>query len=58
MFWVKSCPKCHGDLYRDSDTYGTYIACIQCSHYLTQVEEAEVGLSSGRLERRKRLRRL
>ncbi len=51
MFWFKSCPKCHGDLYRDSDTYGTYIACMQCSHYLTQVEEAGVGLSTGTLER-------
>ncbi len=47
MFWFKSCPKCRGDLYRNSDAYGTYIACMQCSHYLTQVEEAKVGLSRG-----------
>ncbi len=53
MFWFKSCPKCHGDLYRNSDTYGTYITCMQCSHYLTQIEEAMVGLSSNTLERRK-----
>lgn len=50
MFWFKSCPRCHGDIYRDSDAYGTYIACLQCGHYLTQVEEAGVGLSPGTLE--------
>ena len=53
MFWFKSCPKCHGDIYRDSDAYGTYISCLQCGHYLTQVEETKVGLSPGRLELRK-----
>ena len=53
MFWFKSCPRCHGDLYRDSDSYGTYIACLQCGHYLTQVEEAKVVPSTDTLERRK-----
>ena len=53
MFRFKSCPRCHGDLYRDSDIYGTYIACLQCGHYFTQVEEAKVGLSPDTLERRK-----
>ena len=45
MFWFKSCPKCQGDLYRDTDSYGSYVACIQCSHYLTEVEEARLGSS-------------
>ena len=44
MFWFKSRPKCHGDLYRDSDNYGTYIACMQCSHYLTQADETRLEL--------------
>ncbi len=48
MFWFKSCPKCHGDLHRDSDTYGTYIACMQCSHYLTQADETRLELFSSR----------
>ena len=30
---------------------GGYIACMQCSHYLSQVEEARVGLSTDTLER-------
>ena len=49
MFWFKSCPKCHGDLYRDSDTFGTYIACMQCSHYLTEADEARLELSTSKL---------
>ncbi len=49
MFWFKSCPKCHGDLYRDSDTFGTYIACMQCSHYLTEADEMCLELSSARV---------
>ena len=48
MFWFKSCPKCHGDLYRASDTYGTYIACMQCSHYLTQADETRLELFSSK----------
>ena len=50
MFWFKSCPKCHGDLYRDSDVYGSYVACVQCSHYLTGAEEARLGSSGAQLE--------
>ena len=34
MFWLKSCPKCHGDLYQGNDLYGTYISCLQCGHYI------------------------
>ena len=50
MFWFKGCPKCHGDLYSDTDVYGSYAACIQCSHYLTEAEEARLGLSGAQLE--------
>ena len=39
MFWLKSCPRCHGDLYEGRDFYGLYIACLQCGHYLGEAEE-------------------
>ena len=39
MFWLKSCPKCGGNLYEDRDQYGAFISCVQCGHYLTQAEE-------------------
>jgi len=45
MFYFKACPKCRGDLFQSSDVYGSYIACIQCAHYLTDAEEAQLGYS-------------
>ena len=40
MFWLKSCSRCHGDLYEDHDIHGSYVTCLQCSHYLTMEDEA------------------
>ena len=42
MFWLKNCPRCHGDLCDKNDNYGDYIGCFQCGHYLTADEEAYV----------------
>lgn len=41
MFWFKSCPKCQGDLYRDTDQFGVFISCVQCGRSLTQLEETQ-----------------
>ncbi len=30
MFFFKGCPKCHGDLYVDGDSYGAFVECLQC----------------------------
>jgi hypothetical protein len=30
MFWFKKCPRCSGDLYEESDQYGSYVTCVQC----------------------------
>ncbi len=50
MFWLKACPRCHGDLYNNTDEYGSYVACLQCSHYLTEAEEALLSSSGTQLE--------
>jgi len=42
MMWLKSCPRCSGDLYKRKDVYGDYIACIQCGHYLGESEQARL----------------
>lgn len=42
MFWLKSCPRCQGDLYDSKDIYGSYIDCFQCGHYLTAEEDAQL----------------
>ena len=30
MIYLKSCPKCHGDLTLGRDSYGTFMSCLQC----------------------------
>ena len=30
MMHLKSCPKCQGDMYVDSDAYGPFHQCLQC----------------------------
>ena len=37
--WLKSCPRCRGDLYENRDIYGRYVDCLQCGHHMTEVEE-------------------
>jgi DNA-directed RNA polymerase subunit M/transcription elongation factor TFIIS len=33
MMWrLKSCPKCEGDLFIDSDANGWYVQCLQCGY--------------------------
>lgn len=34
MLWLKSCPRCGGDLVLERDRYGPYIYCVQCGHEL------------------------
>ena len=31
MVWMKNCPRCGGDIYCESDVYGSYIECAQCA---------------------------
>ena len=40
MFWLKGCPRCHGDLFQERDQYGWYVLCFHCGHYLSEGEEA------------------
>ena len=42
MYWLKNYPRCSGDLFENSDDYGSYIDCFQCGHSLTAVEEADI----------------
>lgn len=30
LLYLKSCPRCHGDLHHDRDHYGAYLQCVQC----------------------------
>lgn len=46
MMWLKSCPRCNGDLYENKDPYGRYVSCVQCGYYLSEVEEVVLRYSS------------
>jgi len=39
MFMLRSCPRCLGDLYQQSESNGYYVRCLQCGH--------EIQLSRG-----------
>ena len=41
MFWLKECPRCSGDLYKDHDQYGSFVTCMQCG--LTRDVSRRVG---------------
>jgi hypothetical protein len=48
-YWLKTCPRCHGDLREESDVYGKYVACVQCG-YILPAEEEELLVATGLLE--------
>jgi hypothetical protein len=39
MYWLRSCPRCKGGLFREDDLYGSYVNCLQCGHHLSEAEE-------------------
>jgi len=46
MMWLKSCPRCRGDLVLDSDYYGHYVSCIQCG---ASLDKSQQGIVEQRL---------
>jgi DNA-directed RNA polymerase subunit RPC12/RpoP len=48
-YWLKTCPRCSGDLREESDSFGSYISCVQCGYVLTSAQEAAI-LATGMLE--------
>lgn len=38
MIWIKSCPKCRGDLVEIDDIYGKYVSCLQCGREMVAVK--------------------
>ena len=43
MLWLKGCPRCGGDLYRDWNVAGSYRQCIQCGHRIYESGSREPG---------------
>ena len=40
MLYLKSCPRCSGDMYMDRDAYGSYRQCFQCGYVRDLAEQA------------------
>ena len=38
-YWLKGCPRCHGDLREEKDHYGLFICCLQCGYMPGEREE-------------------
>lgn len=41
--WLKSCPKCGGDLFSDRDVMGYYRQCLQCGYTFYEQRRREEG---------------
>lgn len=46
MLWLKTCPRCHGDLVLESDIHGQYASCIQCGAEFSEGPVARVSGAS------------
>lgn len=44
MWFLKACPRCHGDLVFDEDREGAFLLCIQCGHVLSAAQEQALGV--------------
>ncbi len=38
-FYSKACPRCKGDMYKSSDSYGAFMSCYQCGHEVPEQKE-------------------
>ncbi len=47
MLWFKACPKCGGDLHFESDIYGSFVHCLQCSYELSDVQVQRLPYTPG-----------
>jgi len=47
VVYLKSCPRCRGDLFIERDHRDRYITCLQCGHVLTTTEEMVLQFRSG-----------
>ena len=42
MLYLKSCSKCHGDMYLDKDLFGSFRQCLQCGKIEDIIEKSAI----------------
>ncbi len=40
MFWLKTCPRCKGDLFLDNNSYEQSVVCLQCGNRIYEIQGA------------------
>ena len=58
MYWLKSCPRCTGDLSEQNDIYGKEILCVQCGFRPAPVELLQLKRRLDEATARVRVRKL
>ena len=46
MYWLKSCPKCQGDLCLEQDHYGAFQTCLQCGYLRELIDRSGNPISA------------
>lgn len=54
MYWLKSCPRCSGDLAESADLYGTEVLCLHCGHSLAANDAERLRRTGGEAARSRR----
>ncbi len=52
MLLLRACPKCKGDVVRETDHYGSYMQCVQCGYLRDIAEPAKPRLAVVEAEER------
>ncbi|MSQ33541.1 MAG: hypothetical protein EXR60_03875 [Dehalococcoidia bacterium] len=47
-WWLKSCPKCRGDLFRDRSWEELTLKCLQCGHTLSRLQQGLLRFPSAK----------
>ena len=46
LLYLKSCPRCRGDMCSDKDYYGAYKMCLQCGYMIDLDREGKSTVAS------------
>ncbi len=53
MLYLKTCPRCSGDMYLDRDLYGPFKECLQCGYIMDIAAATRMAMrSAGRKVKR------
>ena len=48
MLYLKSCPRCEGDVRYERDMYGSYLDCLQCGFSISSKNDGVEASAEGK----------